>query len=293
MISAIAMFLLPPVVSLARTKVVTSTSDLAHLAAEIGGELVDVASIASPRADVHFVEVRPSYMAKLARADVALKVGLELDTWMDRLIDGSRNSDLTVVDCSKFVEPLEVPTFKADARHGDLHRFGNPHYWTGPKNIEPITDAIVEGLTTADPDHADQYRQNQQVYLATFESALEEIKEMMAALRSAEVIFYHNSWPYFSEFTGLIAAGFVEPYPGVPPSPSHVKEMIELVTTRGIKLIAVEPYFDRRVPEKIADASGATVVTIYPSVGGRDKNESYIDWLRGNLVAIAEGLKNE
>jgi ABC-type Zn uptake system ZnuABC Zn-binding protein ZnuA len=283
--------LLLPVVAASQVKVVTSTSDLAFFAREIGGDLVDVSSIASPKADVHFVEIRPSYMAKVARADIVFKVGLELDMWIDRIIDGSRNSDLVVVDCSEHIEPLEVPSFKADARYGDLHRFGNPHYWLGPKNVKPITDAIVEGLAKADPDHADQYRQNQQTSIAMLEGELKELDELMTPLHGAEVIFYHNSWPYFNEYTGLVAIGFVEPFPGVPPSPSHVKEMSELATGRKIKLIAVEPYFDRRVPKKIADVAGATVVTVYPSVGGRDKDESYIDWLRGNIEAIAAGLK--
>ena len=106
-----------------------------------------------------------------------------------------------------------------------------------------------------------------------------------------EIIFYHNSWPYFCEFTGLVAAGFVEPYPGVPPSPSHIKEMTELAIGRNIQVIAIEPYFDDRVPEKIAAAAGATVVTLYPSVGGDDEHESYAEWLHANVSALLEALK--
>ncbi len=291
LILIVATLLVLPTWAAAKVKVVTSTSDLASFAAEIGGDLVEVSSIASPRADVHFVEVRPSYMVKVAKADVVLKVGLELDLWMDRIIDGSRNSDLIVVDCAKYVEPLEIPTFKADARHGDLHRFGNPHYWMSPKNVKPITDAIVEGLIAADPEHAEFYRHNQETYLQILEGELEALAPALGTLQDLEIIFYHNSWPYFSEYTGLVAAGFVEPYPGVSPSPSHIKEITELATERHIKLIAIEPYFDRRVPEKIAGVAGARVITLYPSVGGRDKNESYVDWLRGNLDALAEGLK--
>ena len=280
-----------PITSRAKVKVIASTSDLAHFAREVGGDRVMVSHIAPPKADVHFIEVRPSYMMKVARAEVALKVGLELDMWMDRIIDGSRNNRLLIVDCSKFIQPLEVPTFKADARYGDLHRFGNPHYWLSPQNVRPITDAIVEGFSAVDPEHSNEFIANQGRFLAELEKGLKPLRQRAEALRGKELVFYHNSWPYFNEFAGLTAAAFVEPYPGVPPSPSHVKELIELVRARDIKVIAVEPYFDKRVPNKIASVTGAQVVTLYPSVGGQSKGETYLEWLESNLNALLKVLK--
>lgn len=275
----------------AKVKVVASTSDLAYFASEIGGDLVETDVIAHPTADVHFVETRPSYMIKVRKADVVLKVGLELDQWIDQIIGGSHNSHLIIADCSKYIEPLEVPTFKVDARYGDIHRFGNPHYWTTPDNVKPITDVIVEALVKDDPTNADTYRQRQEQFLVKLQSDLDGLKPMMEKLRGVEVVTYHNSWPYFNAFTGLEAAGFVEPYPGVPPSPGHVKELTAMMEQRGVHVIGVEPYFDQRVPRKIADETGARVVTLYPSIGGRDKNEDYIGWLRGNVTAILEALK--
>jgi zinc/manganese transport system substrate-binding protein len=283
-----AMLMLMASVVTAKINVVSSTNDLACFAREIGGGLVDVTAIASPKADVHFVEVRPSYMMKVAKADVVLKVGLELDMWMDKIIDGSHNPHLTIVDCSRYIQPLEVPTFKADARYGDLHRFGNPHYWLGPDNVKPITDAITEALAAADPVHADQFKNNQEAYLQTLHAEMVDWKQKAAPLAGKEIVFYHNSWPYFCAFTGLVSAGFVEPYPGVAPSPSHIKEIIELVRSRNIKVIAVEPYFDKRVPDKIAAETGAKVVTLYPSVGGRDENETYTQWFDGNIQTLLE-----
>lgn len=289
LIIAVAAFL--PLSAFAKLDVVASTSDLAYFAKEVGGDLVEVSSIASPTSDVHFVEVRPSYMVKVSKADVVLRVGLELDMWMDKIIDGSRNNKLEVVDCSRNIQPLEVPTFKADARYGDLHRFGNPHYWTNPDNVKPITDAIAEGLAQADPENSLLYSANQERFLAQFDEQLAELKQEATRLKGVEIISYHNSWPYFNAFTGLEAAGFIEAYPGVAPSPSHIKEITDLIRQRGIKLIAVEPYFDKRVPEKIARETGATVVPLYPSIGGRDRNESYADWLRGNIEALTGALK--
>jgi len=276
---------------LAEVNIITSTSDLAYFAKEIGGELVKVSTIASPKSDIHFVEVRPSYMAKIARADIVFKIGMELDQWVDELIDGSRNSKLSIVDCSKYIEPLEVPSFKADARHGDIHPQGNPHYWIGPQNVEPILKALLEGLVFTDPENADLYQSRMDTLLLQVSEAVKSLQSKVETLKNKNIVYYHNSWPYFNEFTGLIAAGFIEPYPGIPPSPSHVKEIIELVKNLDIKIIAMEPYFDKRVPEKIAETAGAKVVTLYPSIGGRDKSESYRDWLEGNINTLIEGLK--
>ncbi|MBD3404299.1 hypothetical protein GF420_15525 [candidate division GN15 bacterium] len=284
------LFLLAPAAH-SKVSVITSTADLAWFAKQIGGEEVSVDNIASPTADIHFVEIRPSFMVKVARADLALKVGLELDMWMDRIIDGSRNSDLVIVDCSRYIEPLEVPTFKADARYGDLHRFGNPHYWLGPQNLEPITQAIVEGLSEAAPEHADQFAANRDRLLDEINRGLEALQGKLERLDGVQAIFYHNSWPYFNEYTGIEAVEFIEPYPGVPPSPSHVKKLIDLVAEREIPVIGIEPYFDPRVPNKVASKSNATVVTLYPSIGGRNSDESYLEWFEGNVDALLEALR--
>ena len=277
--------------TVAEVRVVASTSDLAYFAREIGGELVEVEPIAHPTADVHFVEIRPSYMVKVRKADVVLKVGLELDQWMDQIIGGSRNSKLIAVDCSKYVQPMEVPDFKVDARHGDIHRYGNPHYWLTPFNVGPITDAIVEALSEADPSNADRFRERQRTYLAGLESGLAELASALEMLKGVEVITYHNSWPYFNAYVGLEAVDFIEPYPGVPPSPGHVKDLTSLIREKGIRVIGVEPYFDRRVPDRIAQETGARVVTLYPSVGGRAEDETYLDWLFGNVNSLIEALE--
>lgn len=276
---------LPGLSAQADVSVVTSTTDLAYLAKQVGGDLVRVNSIAGANADLHHIEVRPSYMVKVANADLALKVGMELDMWIDRIIDGSRNGRLTVVDCSKYVEPLEVPTFKVDASHGDLHRFGNPHYWTAPKQIPAIVRAIEEGLANVDPGHSAQFSENAKAFLESLNKSVDELSNLRERLNGLKVIYYHNSWPYFNEFAGITAADFIEPYPGIPPTPNHIRELIDLVKAEGIKVIAVEPYFDRRVPDKIADATGAKVVVLGPSIDD-DGETSYADYLRHNMQTI-------
>ncbi|MGB5107127.1 MAG: metal ABC transporter substrate-binding protein [Candidatus Zixiibacteriota bacterium] len=287
----VAALLIAPSKGEGAVKIVTSTSDLAYFARVIGADKVDVTSIASPTADLHYVEVRPSYMVKMKDAQLVLKVGLELDSWIERIIDGSRNAKLKKVDCSKYIAPLEIPAFKADASYGDLHRYGNPHYWLSPENIEPITRAILEGLATVDPANEQLYRDNRDRFLAEIDSELPAMKALAAPLVGIEMITYHNSWPYFAHYFGIELPGFVEKYAGVAPSPSHMGEIIDLVKKDQIKIIAMEPYFEKRVPQRIAEATGAKLITLYPSIGGRRADESYLDLLRGNIDALLEAAR--
>lgn len=290
-LAILAAFILQIPSANAVVRVVTSTSDLAYFARSIGADKVEVSSIASPDADLHYVEVRPSYMVKMRDADLVLRVGLELDSWIERIIDGSRNSKLKKVDCSKYVTPLEIPTFKADASYGDLHRYGNPHYWLSPANVEPITRAIAEGLTSVDPGNESVYEDNRAKLLAEINMELPAIKALAASLAGLEMITYHNSWPYFAEYFGIELPGFIEKFPGVAPSPSHMSDIIELIKKDHIKVIAMEPYFEKRVPQRIAESSGAKVITLYPSIGGRNESENYLEWLRGNVNALVEATR--
>jgi ABC-type Zn uptake system ZnuABC Zn-binding protein ZnuA len=246
-----------------RVKIVASTTDLASIAKIVGGDLVDVTSIAKGKSDPHYVEVLPSYMIKVKRADVYLKVGLDLDRWAQKIIDGSRNDAVVVVDCSARIQPLNVPTQKVDASMGDVHPQGNPHYWLDPANGLIVAEMIVEALITVD-----------------------------GALRGLEIVTYHDSWPYFSNAFGLEVVGFVQPKPGIEPTPSHTAEIVDLVKARGVRVIGIEPYFSRRAPETIARASQARVVGLPPSVGGAEGADDYFslfDTLISTLTAAAQG----
>ncbi len=278
-------------VSYAKTRVVCSTSDLAYFAGAIGGDRVKIDIIAQPKRDIHFVDVRPSFMIKVAKADIVFKVGLGLDLWMDNIINGSRNSNLLVLDCSKEIIPREVPKYKADARYGDIHQQGNPHYWLTPANVKPISSVILGGLSKLDPKHAEEYTSRRDSVLEYLNDGIAKLQPKLDSLKGVEIVYYHNSWPYFNDFAGLVTAGFIEPFPGVQPSPSQLKKISDLVRTSDIKAIGVEVYFDKRPAEKIAASSNAKVVTLYPSIGGRTKGESYLQWITANVDAVLEAVR--
>jgi ABC-type Zn uptake system ZnuABC Zn-binding protein ZnuA len=259
----------------AEVKIVTSTTDLASIAEFVGGDLVDVASIAKGKSDPHYVEVLPSYMIKVKRADIYLKVGLELDRWAERVIDGSRNDELVVVDCSERIHPLNIPTRKVDASMGDVHPQGNPHYWLDPANGLIVAEMIAEALIAVDGENSDRYEAGLESFRSRLKAKVTEWESTAARLHGMEIVTYHDSWPYFSRAFGLKVVGFVQPKPGIEPTPSHTAKILDLVNAKGIRVIGIEPYFSKRAPETIARASSARVVDLPPSVGGASGAEDY------------------
>ena len=261
----------------AEIRIVASTSDIASIAEDIGGALIKVDYICKGRSNPHSVEVLPSYMIKVARAHLYLKVGLELDFWADPIIDGSRNGKLVIVDCSKGIKPLEVPTEKVDASMGDVHAQGNPHYWLDPNNGFQIATNILNGLIQVDPVNSQAYRAGYEQFKSTLAEKIEEWHKRAIPIQGKQIVTFHNSWPYFAGAFGMEVVGFVEPKPGIEPTPSHTAELIGFIKALNISIIGMEPYFSDRVPLSIATATGAKVVILPPSVGGVANIDNYFD----------------
>lgn len=274
----------------ADVKVVTTIPDLADLTRQIGGEKVSVEAIVRGNQNPHFVDVKPSYMLKLKAADIFLMIGMELELWAQQLIDGSRNDRLMVVDLSRPIQKLEVPV-KADASQGDVHRFGNPHYWLDPRNVRTIVEEIVGALAKVTPADEPAFRRNAEQYLATLDRKIAQWEETMRPFRGSKIITFHRSWSYFAAWLGLDVVDQVEPKPGIPPSPSHTAELIRKVREGGIKAIIVEPFYDTSAPEQIARATEVKVLRLATSVGGVEQARDYISLMDYNISTLAAALR--
>jgi zinc/manganese transport system substrate-binding protein len=277
-------------VSDAAVKIVTSLPDLADFARQVGGDRVTVDYIVRGDQNPHFVELKPSYMMKLKAADLFLTIGMELELWAPQLVDGSRNSSLVVVDLSSRITKLEIPA-KVDAGEGDVHRFGNPHYWLDPRNIPPMLDEIVEALTKASPADDKLFRANAERYKEKLAGKIAEWEALMKPFAGRKIITFHRSWSYFASWLKLDVAGEVEPKPGIPPSPSHTLELIQRVRESGIKAIIVEPFYDLSAPEQIARAAGARVAVLPTSSGGGTDTRDYIGLIEYDVTTLAGLLK--
>jgi zinc/manganese transport system substrate-binding protein len=264
-----------------KMNVMTATQDLAALAREAGGDLVNVESIAMGYQDPHFVEPKPSFLLKLQKADVLAVVGLQLEIgWLPPLITQSRNPKiqqgaLGYMDMSGFCQILEIPQGQVTRAMGDVHPLGNPHYWLNPDNGRRIAKAFADKFSSMQPANAATFAQ----HYADFDKRLTEAEKgweaKMAPYKDRKVVTYHRSWPNFCERFGLVVVDYVEPKPGIPPTPVHTLEVINLMKRENAKLILVEPYFDLRTPNSIASAVGGQVLVLSPSVGGFKEITNY------------------
>ncbi|HKV62016.1 MAG TPA: metal ABC transporter substrate-binding protein [Candidatus Acidoferrum sp.] len=280
---ALVFALLCPVTGRADSKIriMTATTDLASLAQEIGGDKVDVESVARGYQDPHFVDPKPSFLLKLSKAELLIVVGLELEIgWLPPLITQSSNPRIQVgapgyFDASRFARILELPTGQVTRAEGDVHPLGNPHYWLDPDNGLRIAKGIQNKLSEMRPNDAAYFAQRYDAFEQHLKQSDQQWQAQMKPYAGRKVVTYHRSWPNFAEHFGLNVDGYVEPRPGIPPSPQHTVELIAQMKRDGVKIIMVEPYFDLKTPNSIARETGAQVVVLMPSVGGEKEITDY------------------
>jgi ABC-type Zn uptake system ZnuABC Zn-binding protein ZnuA len=272
----------------AKVRVVASLNDLGSIASSVGGDEVEVAGIAKGTADPHRVEVLPSYMVRVTKAQVYLKVGLSLDQWADQIILGARNEHLLVVDCSTGIPMLEKPTGKVDASMGDVHPEGNPHYWLDPKNGGIIAHTVAEALSRVDPVHAADYAARADRFAAACDSTAAAGAARLSALPVRAIVTYHSSWAYFGHAFDLEIASKVEPKPGIPPTAKHLEEVRSVIAARKIPVLIQEPYFSDDASSFLARETGVRVCKLSPSCSGPEAG-SYLAHFTQLIDAVAGG----
>lgn len=264
-----------------KLNIMTATTDLAALAQEVGGDRVNVESIARGYQDPHFVEAKPSFLLKLRKADLLIVVGLELEIgWLPPLITQSSNPKIQVaapgyLDASRFARILEIPTGQVTRAEGDVHPLGNPHYWLDPDNGLRIAKGIADKLSEMHPNDAAYFAQRYSAFEQHLKQAEQQWLAQMKPYAGRKIVTYHRSWPNFADHFGLNVVGYVEPRPGIPPSPQHTVELINQMKREGVKVIVVEPYFDLKTPDSVARETGGQVVVLTPSVGGEKEITDY------------------
>lgn len=272
-------FALPPSEAVAKTlKVLTTTTDLAAIAKAVGGDKVEIQTLAKPSADIHFFEPRPSDVMKIRKADVFVKMGLELDTiWAQPLLEAARNNRLVQVDCSVGVPVLDKPSEAVNPSMGDVHALGNPHYQLDPENGKLIAQSLAGAFSHADPAEAAFFEQNKQAFDKELGKRLKGWDAKMAQARGSKVIDYHKEFTYFANRFGLKIVGTIEPKPGVPPTPLHTQDLVRLAKEQHVKAIVVEQWYNLSVPQLIQRQTGVPFVVIPTSVGGEPGVETYFD----------------
>ncbi|MBM4140232.1 MAG: zinc ABC transporter substrate-binding protein [Nitrospira sp.] len=277
-------------------KIITTTSDLASIAKEIGKEKVEVVSLSKGTQDPHFIEVRPSMVMKLKNADLLILVGMHLDVWIQALIDASRNHKIKYgqpgyLDVSAGIEKLDIPTSKIDASMGHVHIYGNPHYWIDPENAKVIAANIARRLYEISPEDTSYFKKNLNKFNERVDKKLIEWKKKLAPFKGQKIAVYHRSWPYFTNRFGFIVACELEPKPGIPPSPGHLKEVIERMRQENVRVILMEVFYDEEPARFVAQQTGAKVVVVPNSVGGAKEAMDYFSLVDTIVEKIARALE--
>ncbi|MCX5764182.1 MAG: metal ABC transporter substrate-binding protein [Gemmatimonadetes bacterium] len=289
--------LVVPTVMQAQLKVVTSTTDLFDIASAVGGDKVKASHIGEGFQDPHFIEAKPSFVLQLRNADVWAFVGLELEIgWMPLLLDGARNPKIQLggsgyVDVSKAMPVIDVPRGSVDRSMGDVHPLGNPHYWLDPENGRRIAKLFLAKFSELDPKNAAEYAANEKAFETKLGAAESAWQAQLATIKGKPVVAWHTSWNYFAEYTGMRIVAYMEPKPGVPPSPSHLLQVVQAVKASGAKVIIMEPFYDRKVADLVARQTGATVLILPPSVGGVPGITSYLQLMQHDVTELSTRVK--
>jgi len=280
----------------ATLNVVATTADLGSIAKEIGGNYIDVTVLGKPTEDPHFVDAKPSFIVKLNRADAVVEGGAELEIgWLPALLDQARNAKIMSgapghIACAAGVPLLDVPA-TLDRSRGDIHAAGNPHYVIAPSNAKIVAKNIMDGFCTLDPKNAEIFRSNLKTFEEELDGKLVEWHKLLDPYRGQTVVAYHDSWPYFAKEFGLKIDLFLEPKPGIPPTPAHLADVIVKMKAENAHVIIVDPYLNRKTAETVAVHTGAKVVEVTQFPGGvKGTDEGYVQMVDYVVKAIAAAL---
>lgn len=279
-----------------KVRVVATTTDLKALAEAVGGDLVEVDALARGNQNAHDLEVRPSLMVKVRRADLLITNGLELDQWAEVVVQGANNARVVPgapgrVDASQGVPVLEAPSTRVDRSMGDVHPSGNPHYTLDPGVAPIVTGNILAGLVRIAPRHRAAFEKNRDAFLGRVDEGLARWTAQLAPFKGQKVVVDHNMWIYFLTRFGLVQAGSIEERPGIPPAPGHLTKLIALMKADRVKVIVTAPWSDAKLAERVAQDAGARAVVLASGVGAVKGTDTYLEMIDYDVATLAQALR--
>jgi ABC-type Zn uptake system ZnuABC Zn-binding protein ZnuA len=279
----------------AAVRVVAVTADLAALAAAVGGDLAEVETIVPPGSDPEAFEPRPGDLEKVRRAQVLVRVGLGYDYWLDRLIAQIGDKRLmrggeSYVDASAGIPLLEIRGQNVVNEGGHAHGVANPHYWLDPANAGIVTAGIADALARRAPAEMPRVVANRERFVAGLDAALQRWTARLDRFAGVKLIAYHNSWPYFARRFRLDIIDFIEPKPGVAPSPAHLAKLIATGRKANVRAILHEPYEPEDSSRLVAQKLDVPFVLLATSVGSVAGVNDYLALFEHNTATLAKAL---
>ena len=294
---AVALTLLAAAHASAALHVVATTPEYGAIAAAVGGDKATVVTLAKPTEDPHFVDAKPSHIVTLNRADVLIEGGAELEGgWLPPLLDGARNTKIAVgapghIRASEGIPLLDVPAV-LDRSQGDIHAAGNPHFMMDPQNARVVAKHLADAFCVHDAPSCSVYKANLAGFLAKLYAKTAEWVAALAPFKGTPIVTYHPTWRYFAQRFGLVSDVFLEPKPGIPPSPPHLADVMKKMNDQKIRVVLVEPFQSRKTAEAVADRTSAVVVDVCQFPGGLPGTQNdYIALIDADVKAIVAGFQ--
>jgi len=293
-ILALALLLSPA--ALANLKIVTTATDYADIAKQIGGDRVDVHSVMKGPENVHNVMAKPTEMVQLNKADLFVHSGLDTEPWRDNLLRGARNPRVNAnqpgnVDMSTGIELKEVPTGRVGRDQGDVHAYGNPHFTLNPQVAQRMAVTLVKAMAAADPANAELFKQNARKFVVEMADLSKELRQKFKPYDGLKVVTFHKAWEYFADAVPIDVVGTIEEKVGITPSPAYVKKIIEQMKAQGVKVVICETYDDDKLARYVADQAGAKMVILPDHVLGVPEARTYQDLFRHDADKLIETAK--
>jgi zinc/manganese transport system substrate-binding protein len=294
LILLLSLLLSPP--AFANLKIVTTATDYADIAKQIGGDKVEVHSVMKGPENVHNVMAKPTEMVQLNKADLFVHSGLDTEPWRDNLLRGARNPRVNFgtpgwVDMSNGIELKEVPTGRVGRDQGDIHAYGNPHFTGSPQNAQRMAVTLVKAMMAADPANADFYKENAKKFVLDMAKVSAEIKEKFKPYAGLKVVTFHKAWEYFADAVPIDVVGTIEEKVGITPSATYVKNLIDLMKEQGVKVVICETYDDDKLARYVADQAGAKMVILPDHVLGIPEASTYQELFRYDVNKLIETAK--
>ena len=285
-----------PLIAAETLKIVTTQAMYADIVKQIGKDKVDVKFVASPRFNVHFIQPKPSDVRHVAHADFVVWTGMDLEGWWEPLLEAAGKPGFfpgrdRSVDMSKGIKILKVPYHPLSRAEGDIHLFGNPHITMDPENMKIMASTVLDKLKEVDPMNASFYVENQRTFVSKLDSKISEWKTLCVHCKGQEIVSYHDDIEYFADFLGLKVEQFLEPKPGIPPTPKHLEFLQEYIKSNGIKAIVMPTYFPHDAAESLTKKIGGKVVTICQNLGELPETGDIFSFFDYNFKQISEALK--
>lgn len=282
-----------------KIRIVTTLTDLGDFTRNLGGDLVEVKSLATGVEDTHGVPMKPSFVPMLNRADLLVLVGFDCEhAFLPALMEASKNPRIQInkigyVDCSKGIIPIDVPK-STDHSEGDVHPYGNPHYVLDPVLAKVAINNIYKALVAVAPEHKTEFTRNRDAYLARLNAKIAEWKNEVRPIKGTKFVSYHEHWAYFAKRFGMEYFGTIEVKPGVDPTPHHIQELTTAMKAEHVALVVREPQFPEKAPKRVSEMAGATLITLPIMPGGVPNTETYIkmmDYIIHTMVVAAQGRR--